>query len=130
MSIPLSCAARRASAARFLLRKAAPDDAFATRILVKRAFWKFKGGKGFERKVAERRSTEAYPLSFSFISALTLVINSTEVRHDNGNGKGDDQHTAQRANTADNLARNRLRHLKAKAAKEREKVNQRVEQID
>jgi hypothetical protein len=39
ISIPLSCAARRASAARFLLRKAAPEDAFAILILAKRAFW-------------------------------------------------------------------------------------------
>lgn len=37
--MPLSWAASRASAALFLLRNAAPEDAFAIRILARRAFW-------------------------------------------------------------------------------------------
>jgi hypothetical protein len=39
MSIPLSCAANLASAALFLLRNAAPDEALAIRIRAKRAFY-------------------------------------------------------------------------------------------
>ena len=49
-----------------------------------------------------------YLLSFAFICPLVLVINPTEVGHDDGDGQSDDEHTAQRANAAYNLTRNRF----------------------
>lgn len=45
--MPDSWAAKRASAAFFLLTKAAPDEALAIRIRARRAFWKDKNGVYF-----------------------------------------------------------------------------------
>lgn len=37
---------------------------------------------------------ELYLLSFAFICPLVLMINSTEVRYDDGDRQSDDEHTA------------------------------------
>lgn len=49
-------------------------------------------------------------LGFSFILPLVLMVDSTEVGDDDGNGKRDHKHSAQRANAANNFTGNRLRH--------------------
>lgn len=59
----------------------------------------------------QRKFRSSHPLRFPLICSLILMINSTEIRHDDGNGKGDDQHSTERANTTNDLSCNRFRHL-------------------
>lgn len=50
------------------------------------------------------------PLRLSLVRALILVVDTAEIGHDDWHGQGDHQHAAQRTNTANDFARNRLRH--------------------
>jgi hypothetical protein len=43
-------------------------------------------------------------LSLALIGPLILVVNSTEVGDDDGNGQGNDEHSAQRADAAHHFA--------------------------
>ena len=45
-----------------------------------------------------------YLLGLSLVSPLVLVINAREIRHNDGDGKGDDQNSGQRANATDQFA--------------------------
>lgn len=45
-----------------------------------------------------------YLLGFSFVCPLVLVINAREIRDNDGDGKGDDQDSGERANATDHLA--------------------------
>ena len=46
----------------------------------------------------------SYLLGFPFVSPLVLVINAREIRHNDGDGKGDDQDSRQGANATDQFA--------------------------
>lgn len=52
----------------------------------------------------------AYPLCFSFVCSLILMINSTKVGHDDRHRQRNHQHAAQRTDPAHDFAGNRLRH--------------------
>lgn len=57
--MPDSCAARRASAAFFLLTNAAPEDAFAIRIRARRAFCNQQDKTHTNARVKRLRATRA-----------------------------------------------------------------------
>lgn len=63
-------------------------------------------------KSFNKSKKKLYPLSFSLISALILMVNSTEVGDDDGHRKSDDQHSTEGTNPPDNFTRNRFGHLK------------------
>lgn len=52
----------------------------------------------------------SYLLGFPLVWALVLVINAREIRHNDGDGKGDDQDSGQGANATDHFAYCRARH--------------------
>ena len=52
----------------------------------------------------------SYLLGFSLVWALILVINAREIRHNDGDGKGDDQDSGQGANATDHFAYCRAGH--------------------
>ncbi len=51
-----------------------------------------------------------YLLRLSFVCALVLVVDAGEVGHDDGDGKGDDEHPGEGADTADTLAHHGTGH--------------------
>ena len=55
---------------------------------------------------AENYSLDSYIylLGFPFVCPLVLVINAREIRDNDGDGKGDDQDSGERANATDHLA--------------------------
>ena len=52
----------------------------------------------------------SYLLGFSLVWALVLVINAREIRHNDGDGKGDDQDSGQGANATNHFAYCRAGH--------------------
>lgn len=52
-----------------------------------------------------------FSLSFSFVCTLILMVNSTEVRNDDGHRKCDYKHTTKWTYATDNLSSNRFRYL-------------------
>lgn len=94
-SMPDSWAAKRASAAFFLLTNAAPLDAFAIRMRANRAFWKrirwfhlVNNDDQFLKTIF----SHTYTLSFAFVCSLILMIDTAEVRHNDGHRQGDYKH--------------------------------------
>ena len=53
---------------------------------------------------------QRYLLSFAFVGALTLVVDTTEVGHDHGHRQRYDEHTAQRTETTHDLTSDRVWH--------------------
>lgn len=51
-----------------------------------------------------------YTLSFSFVRPLVLMVDPAEVGDNDRDGKGDDEHSAEGADAADDLAGDGLRH--------------------
>lgn len=51
-----------------------------------------------------------YLLSASLVGSLVLVVDATEVGHDDGDGQGDHQHATEGANGAKDLTGDRLWH--------------------
>ena len=59
-------------------------------------------------------------LSLALVGSLILVVNPAKVGDDDGHGQGNNEHTAQRADTSHHFARYRLGHHVAVSAKEEE----------
>ena len=56
------------------------------------------------------REKIAYLLRLAFVGTLTLMVDAAEVGNDDRNRKCDDEHAAERADTADDLADHRVRY--------------------
>lgn len=69
-----------------------------------------------------RAPTATYLLGLALVRALILVVDSAKVGHDNWHWKRDDQHTAERTNTAHYFAYHCCWHHVAVAAKSDPKV--------